>query len=169
MAFLDKRHIRALALGLLYRKCVERTYPTILALADDMISSSKDIEQKAVLILNADPEESAVISRLLQEAGCIAQTLCSPAELKNRLSTKGCIAVIMDIDSVAVDNRTIRDLASAYPAIPFLCLSKERLHPELKDSIRDYIYACLTKPIDPDELSYWLKCIREDDRSLTVG
>ena len=51
MAFLDKRHIRALALGLLYRKCVERTYPTILALADDMISSSKDIEQKAVLIL----------------------------------------------------------------------------------------------------------------------
>jgi hypothetical protein len=27
----------------------------------------------------------------------------------------------------------------------------------------------LTKPIDPDELNYWLKCIREDDQSLTVG
>jgi hypothetical protein len=39
----------------------------------------------------------------------------------------------------------------------------------LRDSIRDHIYACLTKPIDPDELVYWLKCIREDDRSLTVG
>ena len=119
--------------------------------------------------MNADPEERAGIFRLLQEAGCIAQTVGSPAELKNRLSEKGCVAVIMDIDSVAVDNRTIRDLASAFPTIPFLCISKERFHPQLRDSIRNHIYACLTKPIDPDELSYWLKCIREDDRELTVG
>jgi len=78
------------------------------------------------------------------------------------LKDKACIAVIMDIDSVAVDNRAIRELASDFPAIPFLCISKERFHPELKDSIRNYIYACLTKPVDPDELSYWIKCIRED-------
>ena len=79
------------------------------------------------------------------------------------------MAVIIDLDSVAVDNRTIRSLALQFPKIPFLCLSKERFHPELKDSIRDHIYACLIKPIDPDELGYWLKCIREDDRSLTIG
>jgi two-component system response regulator GlrR len=134
-----------------------------------MQSNSDDIEQKAVLIVNADPEESAGMSRLLQETGYIVQTVGSATELRNRLSKKGCIAVIMDIDSVAVDNRTIRDLASAFPAIPFLCISKERFHPQLGDSIRNHIYACLTKPIDPDELSYWLKCIREDDRKSTAG
>jgi two-component system response regulator GlrR len=117
---------------------------------------------KAVFIVNADPQQSAYISHLLEDAGCLSNTVGSPAELKNLLKENACMAVIMDIDSVAVDNRTIRDLASAYPAIPFLCLSKERLHPELRDSIRDYIFACLTKPIDPDELNYWLRCIRED-------
>lgn len=134
-----------------------------------MRNSSEDIEQKAVLIVNADPEESAGISRLLQEAGCIAQTLTSPAELKNRLSMKGCIAVILDIDSVAVDNRTIRDLAASFPTIPFLCISKERFHPQLGDSIRNHIYACLTKPVDADEVNYWLRCIRKDDREQPVG
>jgi len=117
---------------------------------------------KAVFIVDADPEESAGISHLLEQAGCLAQTVGSPTELKVMLKDKACIAVIMDIDSVAVDNRAIRELASDFPAIPFLCISKERFHPELKDSIRNYIYACLTKPVDPDELSYWIKCIRED-------
>jgi DNA-binding NtrC family response regulator len=143
--------------------------PKIFTLADDMRSSNDDIEQKAVLIVNADPEESACICRLLQEADYTARTLNSLAELKNRLSEKSCIAIIMDIDSAAVDNRTIRDLASAFPTIPFLCISKERFHPQLRDSIRNHIYACLTKPIDSDELRYWLRCIRKDDREPTVG
>jgi two-component system, NtrC family, response regulator GlrR len=134
-----------------------------------MTKKQNDIGQKTILFMNADPEESAGISFLLKEADFSTHSVASPAELKKKMKDASFMAVIMDIDSVAVDNRTIRELASAYPAIPFLCLSKERLHPELKDSIRDYIYACLTKPIDPDELNYWLKCIREDDRSLTVG
>jgi len=124
---------------------------------------------KSVFVVNADPKQSEDISYLLEQAGCLATVVDSMTDLKDRLKDKACIAVIVDIDSVVVDNRTIRDLASAFPATPFLCLSKERLHPELKDSIRDHIYACLTKPIDPDELNYWLRCIREDERNLTVG
>jgi DNA-binding NtrC family response regulator len=118
--------------------------------------------RKPVFILNAEPEESDGIARLLEMANCPTQTVRTPSRLKELLKKNACMAVIMDIDSVAVDNRTIRELASAFPAIPLLCLSKERFHPELKDSIRDLVYACLTKPIDPVELSYWIKCIRED-------
>ena len=121
-----------------------------------------------VFVVNADTVDSSGISRLIGEAGCRVQTVPSPADLKDLLKDRACTAVIMDIDSVAIDNRTIRELAVDFPSTPFLCLSKERLHPELKDSIRDHIYACLTKPIDPDELNYWLKCIREDDRGFTV-
>jgi DNA-binding NtrC family response regulator len=134
-----------------------------------MVGDRHDIEQQSVLIFNTDPEERASIFRLLQEADYTAETFNSPTELKNRLRQKSCIAVIMDIDSVAADNRTIRELASSYPATPFLCISKERFHPQLSESIRNHIYACLTKPIDPDELGYWLKCVREDGREPTVG
>lgn len=132
--------------------------------AEEMILS-----KKTVLIVNAHPEEGAEIYRLLQEAECIAQTIGSVSELKNRLKERGFIAVIMDIDSVAVDNRLIKDIASEFPDIPLLCISKEPFHPELKNSIRDHIYACLTKPIDPDEIRYWMKCIRKDGLDLTVG
>jgi DNA-binding NtrC family response regulator len=127
------------------------------------------IDKKAVFIVNADPKQSADISHLLEQAGCLAQAVGSMTELKDRLKDKACIAVIMDIDSVVVDNRTMKGLASAFPSVPLLCLSKERFHPELKDSICNHTYACLTKPIDPDELRYWLKCILEDDRDQTVG
>ncbi len=106
---------------------------------------------------------------LLREVDFLACCVGSPPELKKELQAADVIAVIIDLDSVAVDNRGIRELALQRPAIPFLCVSKERFHPELKDSIRDHIYACLTKPIDPAELCYWLQCIQKDDRNLTAG
>jgi DNA-binding NtrC family response regulator len=134
-----------------------------------MTKKTNDISQKTILFMNSDPEESTGISFLLEEADFSTQSVASPAELKKIMKEASFMAVIIDLDSVTVDNRTIKDLASQFPTTPFLCFSKERFHPELKDSIRDHIYACLTKPIDPDELGYWLKCIREDDRSLTVG
>jgi hypothetical protein len=69
----------------------------------------------------------------------------------------------LDIDTVPVNNRTIRDLALKNPSVRFLCTSKDRFHPELKDAICYHIYACLNKPIDPDELLFWLKSIYEEE------
>ncbi|MCK5196674.1 MAG: hypothetical protein KAQ71_22875, partial [Desulfobulbaceae bacterium] len=79
----------------------------------------------------------------------------------------GYLAIIIDIDSVAVDNRVIRELTVSYPEIYFLCTSKDRFHPELKDAICYHIYACLTKPVDPDELVYWLRSIYKDETRST--
>ena len=76
------------------------------------------------------------------------------------------MAVFMDIDSVAVDNRVIRELASDFPATPFLCLSKECVHPELQDAIRNHIYACLSKPVDMDEIFYWLNAYRKTIKEI---
>lgn len=134
-----------------------------------MANKSNEIKQKKILLMNADPEEIAGIAHLLKEADFNTQSVTSSSELKKKLENASFLAVIIDLDSKAVDNRSIKDLALQFPDVPFLCVSKERFHPELKDSIRDHIYACLTKPIDPDELNYWLKCIRKDDQSLTVG
>jgi hypothetical protein len=41
-------------------------------------------------------------------------------------------------------------------------MSSDRFHPELKDAICYHIYACLTKPLDYDELLYWLRCIEDN-------
>jgi DNA-binding NtrC family response regulator len=134
-----------------------------------MANKLNEISKKAILLMNADPEESAGIAHMLKEADFKAQSVTTSSELKKNLEDARFIAVIMDLDSMPMDNRSIKDLALQFPSAHFLCISKERFHPELKDSIRDHIYACLTKPIDPDELKYWLKCIREDDRKPKVG
>ena len=75
------------------------------------------------------------------------------------------LAVIIDIDSVPVDNRTIRNLTVQNPEIYFFCLSERRFHPELEDAICYHIYACINKPIDPDELFFWIDSIRKEGKS----
>jgi DNA-binding NtrC family response regulator len=134
-----------------------------------MAKKLNEISRKAILLMNADPEESAGIAHLLKEADFKTQSVTTSSELKKNLEDASFIAVIMDLDSMPMDNRSIKDLTLQFPNAHFLCISKERFHPDLKDSIRDHIYACLTKPIDPDELKYWLKCIRKDDRKPKIG
>ena len=45
----------------------------------------------------------------------------------------------------------------------FFCLSKHPFHPELQDAICYHIYACLNRPVDPDELFYFLRSINENE------
>ena len=85
------------------------------------------------------------------------------SSLEDLLDSNQYVAVVLDIDSVPVDNRTIRELAIKYPGVRFLCTSKDRFHPELKDAICYHIYACLNKPVDPDELLFWIKSIYEEE------
>ena len=79
--------------------------------------------------------------------------------LDTELTKIHCNCIVLDLDSVPIDNRTIRELTIQYPHVYFLCMSKDRFHPELKNAICYHIYACLTKPLDYDELLYWLRCI----------
>jgi DNA-binding NtrC family response regulator len=120
--------------------------------------------QRSILVMNADRNEFQDISALLTRKSYTAHLVESPAELRQRLEGSSFIAVLLDIDSAPVGNRAIRELASEFPNIPFLCVSKDSFHPELKDAISRHIYACLNKPIDPEELFYWLKCIQEDEK-----
>jgi DNA-binding NtrC family response regulator len=96
------------------------------------------------------------------KGGYPAAPMHSILNLGKRLAGGEYRAVILDIDTVAVDNRTIRELTIKYPGVIFFALSAYRFHPELKDAICYHIFACINKPVDPDELFYWLRCIYED-------
>ncbi|MCA1795137.1 MAG: hypothetical protein LC660_14945 [Desulfobacteraceae bacterium] len=83
--------------------------------------------------------------------------------LVEALAGNSAFCVILDLDTLDVNNQTIRKLTIQYPNVYFLCISRNRFHPELKDAICYHIYACLTKPLDYDELLYWLRCIDNDN------
>ena len=114
-----------------------------------------------VAVMGADANDVAAICRIIEE-GDYRTTTCRDLDGLTSLLANPCMAVILDLDNVSLDNRTIRSLTHSHPTTCFLCTSRERYHPDLKDAIRDHLFACLHKPIDPDELHYFLKCIRNE-------
>ena len=119
--------------------------------------------KKRIVVLDNTEEHSAELRDILDSQKYPATVIQSLPELEDLIKTDSYIAVIIDIDSIPVDNRTIRNLALKYPGVRFLCTSKDKFHPELKDAICYHIYACLNKPVDPDELLFWIKSIFEEE------
>ena len=126
------------------------------------VENESDMKKK-IIVLDANQNSRGELTNILISKNypfTHAQTVSS---LDNLFASNQYVAVILDIDSVPVDNRTIRDLTIKYPGVRFLCTSKDRFHPELKDAICYHIYACLNKPVDSDELLFWIKSIYDEE------
>jgi DNA-binding NtrC family response regulator len=119
--------------------------------------------EKKILVLDADVTSCQELVKLLVGRQYSTTSIQILSDLEGHLEKGSYLAVILDIDSVSVDNRCIRELTIKYPEAHFLCTSKDRFHPDLKDAICYHIYACLTKPVDPDEIFFLLRSIYEDD------
>ena len=118
--------------------------------------------KKSILVIDADKKQGRELCELLKADQFKAVSQYSTQNLEQRIKDTECRAILWDIDTVPVDNRTVRKLTLQFPEVYFFCLSKEPLHPELKDAISHHIYACLNRPIDADELFYWLRSIDEN-------
>ena len=121
------------------------------------------LKEKGILVLDSNAQGSQELCDILKSQHYPTATTQSLSELESCIEEENHIAVIIDIDSVPVDNRSIRNLALKHPGVRFLCTSKDKFHPELKDAICYHIYACINKPVDPDELLYWIKSIYEEE------
>jgi DNA-binding NtrC family response regulator len=119
-------------------------------------------KKKGILVLDGNAQSSQIICNILKSQHYPTNAIHSLSELKPCIEKDDPMAAIIDIDSVPVDDRSIRNLALKYPGVRFLGTSKDRFHPELKDAICYHLYACLNKPVDPDELLYWIKSIYEE-------
>lgn len=118
--------------------------------------------RKTVILISRESDELHEIRQTLEENRYAVYVVENIESLNQALADMIADCVILDLDALNVDNPTIRKLTIQYPQIYFLCMSKNRFHPELKDAICYHIYACLTKPLDHDELLYWLRCIEND-------
>jgi len=104
--------------------------------------------------------EGSQLIDILKDQNYVGQILSCIDKLDSRLETGDVLATFIDIDSVSIDNRRIRNLTLKHPSVYFFCMSRDKFHPELRDAIRYHIYACLNIPVNPDELIYWLRCIK---------
>jgi len=122
--------------------------------------------EKEIVVFDADKKQCRDLCAVLEKGHYKASPVYSLPDLEGYLEGGACLVVIVDLNTTSIDNRVIRELTMKNPGVYFLGVTKHRLNPELRESICYHIYACLTKPVDQDELIYWLKSIFEDDAEL---
>jgi DNA-binding response OmpR family regulator len=116
--------------------------------------------QQAVLVAGRDTKECKQLCGMLQKANYAATAVHTLDHIECSTREKSPWVVILDLDTLPVDNRFIKQLFNHNPGICIIAISSRSFHPELKEAITTYFSACLRKPLDADELLYWLKSIR---------
>ena len=117
--------------------------------------------QKEVITLDADPEQNRNICSLLDKLDFTPVPVASVAQFHRHASRHGCRAVIINLASISINNRILKDMKRAYPGIHIVTLSNRPFHPELEDAFRVSIYASLALPADPHDLGYLLGSVFE--------
>jgi len=117
---------------------------------------------QTILIVDADTSQCAELQNMLEAQPYKAICSHSMDNLQSLIDQTQCRVLILDLDTLLVGNRVLRDLKTKNPGLNIIGLSSRAFHPELKEAMAGYIHACVNRPVDPDELNYWVRTILED-------
>lgn len=114
-----------------------------------------------VAVIDADVQNCRKLCALLEQANIPVAPFSSLADLPEHLKREQAGVLIVDLDTLPVDNNFFRHLKKENPDLYILCLSSRTYHPGLQEAMGSHIYASLAKPLNSEELLYWLKAIAE--------
>jgi DNA-binding NtrC family response regulator len=115
--------------------------------------------QESIVVLSSKEDQITELSGALEREDYRVVPLKSTKALGALLGECPCRVVILDVDVIDVDNRFFRDLKKRNPEVHVILISARSFHPELKEAIVSHIDVCLSKPINGDELLYWVRSI----------
>ena len=123
--------------------------------------------KKEIVVLDTDQRQCEDLCDFLAGHHYTTIQMDAIGDLEPYLRGSDCRAVIVNLDNIAVTNKTLRELKREKPLTSIIALSERQLHPELEEAFREYISVCLKQPLDSDELVYWLRTIFENDEAPT--
>jgi len=113
--------------------------------------------EKDFFIITNDSSLGESLVGQLPKAIYRARTLTSLTAMTNGLpAASTCIAAI-DIDTIEPGIQRIRALKKKYSNLVLLAFSRLKFHPDHKEVLSNHFFACLTKPVDVDEMLYLIK------------
>ena len=124
------------------------------------------MKEKEVIVLDNDTPQSQNLISFLKDNAYTATSMNSLANMDRCIAETDCRAVVLNLDSITVTNKILRDMKRQKPSMNIIAHSKRQFHPELEEALREYISVCLAEPVDTDELDYWLKSVFENSESL---
>jgi DNA-binding NtrC family response regulator len=119
------------------------------------------MKKPGVLVVAGDKGPGHDVCSLLEELDYTATLITSLKELEQELKKNSEVAVILDLDTVPVNNQLLRGLRKMHPQLDILGISELSYHPGLEEVIGSHLLACLVRPLDVEELCFWLKSISE--------
>ena len=119
--------------------------------------------EKEVVVLDTDKKQCKSLCDLLTDHEYLSTAMSSLITMDHYLGDSDCRAIILNLDNVSVTNKSLKQLKKKNPSVSIIAFSERQFHPELEEALREYISVCLAKPVDPDELTYWLKTIYENN------
>jgi DNA-binding NtrC family response regulator len=120
------------------------------------------MKKPGIAIIDADAQNGRQLCTFLAGLNYSAALFNSLEDLEDFLKHDPEIAVILDLDSIPIQSQAIRSLKKRHPQLHILGVSKLLFHPGLEEVIGSYLYACLVKPLDEEELLFLLKSIVEN-------
>jgi len=117
--------------------------------------------EKGIAVLDADKKQCGKLCNILEERYYQVTPMYSLPDLERSLQGqgKGYSVVIIDLDTLPVDMNLFRRFKRIKPTLNIIGLSSRPFHPELEEAMTRHIYACLSKPVDEDELDFWIKSL----------
>lgn len=112
---------------------------------------------RAVVIVDPEEQYSKELCAVLEREKYRAVALTSLEGLDRFLQSGLSHALILDLDHAQLDNRSLRGLRRENRQLCIIGLSSRSFHPELKEALSQHIDACFAKPVDWDDLVYYLK------------
>lgn len=119
------------------------------------------MRKPGVLVVAGDMGPGHEVCSLLQELDYEATLISSLKDLEQELKKDPEVAVILDLDTVPVNTQFLRSLRKMHPQLDILGISELSYHPGLEEVIGSHLLACLVRPLDVEELCFWLKSISE--------
>ncbi len=113
--------------------------------------------RKPVVILGPDEKQSAELCSVLAREKYRTVALSTLVEFMANFHECSPEALIIDFDLVPMDNRTLRELRIRTQALCIVGVSSRTFHPELKQALRHDVDACFSKPLNYDDLLYYLR------------
>ena len=119
--------------------------------------------REPVVVVDSDKNQCLELCGLLEAEHYKTTAFHSLANLEGAICKYGCQIILVDLDTLPVDNRLFRDIKKKNPAVRIIGISSRPFHPELQEAMSKHIYVNLSKPVDADELIYWLRSICENN------
>ena len=114
-----------------------------------------------ILVIDLDGKHRRGFRQVLTDMPLTADFFESIDRLPARLDIRRYRAVIIDLDEKIPSKTTFETWRRQNNHLNILGISSKRFHPDHSEVIGQHLFACLKKPVDPDELTFLLKSIFE--------